>query len=402
MKSFNTFSISFNLRTDKADSNGTAPIYIRITVNGKRVEIATKKRFDMLRWDNGYPTGTKADAKNLKIEMESIKFRINQIYRELFEKNEIITAKKIKDHYYGLEVKSKTVMQMFEYHISNMKKMVGVQYAPATVVRFETCRRHIVKFLKISYQTDDMFLSELNYEFIAKMEYYFKVTCGCNHNTSMKYIKIFKTVINHAIKLDWLEKDPFKQFSITIEPVERDYLTNEELETIEHKKINIPRIELVRDIFIFCCYTGLAYIDVLNLKEEHIFTSNDEKFIQLKRTKTKTKSLIMLLPKALEIINKYKDSPKKNPTSILPVLTNQKMNAYLKEIADICGITKNITFHLARHTFATTVTLTNGVPIETVNAMIGHKRLQSTQIYAKVIEQKVKNDMIALREKLGR
>lgn len=402
MKNNNSFSISFNLRADKVDKNSTAPIFLRITYNGKRVELSTNHRIHIHNWKNGFPAGSKNEIKILKHELESIKFRITQIHREMLEKDELLTAGRIKDKYLGFDQDSKTVIQAFEYHMTNLKKLVGIEYSLGTLKRYETCIKHIKEYLRYQYNTEDIKLSELNYEFISQLELYFKVNRKTNHNTSMKYIKNFKKVINIAIKMGWLTKDPFRSFSIRLEEVERTFLTDEELSRIENKEITIPRIDLVRDVFLFCCYTGLAHVDVASLNNDQIIKRADgEMFIQLKRTKTKTKATIMLLPKAIKIIEKYTNFPKNKSDALLPVYSNQKSNAYLKEIADICEINKNITFHMARHTFATTVTLTKGVSMETVSAMLGHKNLRSTQIYSKVVEEKIMNEMAALRAKMA-
>ncbi|MCX6256824.1 MAG: site-specific integrase [Bacteroidia bacterium] len=256
--------------------------------------------------------------------------------------------------------------------------------------------------MKLHYKRDDMFLSELKFEFITGFEYFLKTTRNCAHNSTIKYIKNFRKVINFAMKHGWLENDPFAVFSGKLKAVEREALTSEELATIEGKQICIPRLDKVRDIFVFSCYTGLAYIDAAKLTSHHIYKGIDGlMWINIHRTKTETKSAIPLLPKALEILAKYQDYSEANPKGqLLPVSSNQRMNTYLKELADICGITKNLTFHLARHTFATTVTLTNGVPIESVSSMLGHTSIKTTQIYSKVVEKKVSQDMAALREKL--
>jgi site-specific recombinase XerD len=211
-------------------------------------------------------------------------------------------------------------------------------------------------------------------------------------------------VVNIALANDWLMKDPFLKFKGSIKEVERDFLSTEELQSIEDKKFTISRLDEVRDMFVFSCYTGLAYADIAKLSLNEIEIGIDkQKWIYTHREKTETKSNIPLLPKALEIIEKYKNHPECVISGkLLPLRSNQKMNAYLKEIAILCEITKNLTFHSARHTFATTVTLTNGVPIESVSSMLGHKNIRTTQIYAKVVEKKVSEDMKKLKSRLNK
>ena len=220
----------------------------------------------------------------------------------------------------------------------------------------------------------------------------------------MGHLKYLKKVANIAVTHDWLDKNPFQNFRCTTREVRREFLTPEELQLLAEKPFAMRRLAEVRDIFIFSCYTGYAYSDVLKLTPDHILTGiNGKKWIMTQRIKTETRSNVPLLPPALAILAKYAQDPECLARErLLPVKSNQKMNAYLKEVADMCGITKPLTFHIARHTFATTVTLTNGVPIETVSSMLGHKNLRTTQIYAKVVEHKVGEDMDRLEARLGK
>ncbi len=234
----------------------------------------------------------------------------------------------------------------------------------------------------------------MSYSFVNDFEHYLRTEKKCNHNSALKYIRMFRKIIHLAVANDWLMKDPFMAFKGKQQEVKRGYLTEEELKTLESKILHIQRLDRVRDVFVFCCYTGLAYSDVQKLTANHIVPKIDrEKWIQIDRTKTGSTSEIPLFPKPLEIIEKYKNDPECSASGrLLPVNSNQKFNAYLKEIADLCGITKVLTTHLARHTFATTVTLTNGISIESVSKMLGHKKLQTTQVYAKITDKKVGDD----------
>ncbi len=393
-----TFSVSFYQRTDKKDALNHAPIYMRVTVNGERVEIATNRRCDISKWDNGQPIGLTRDAKQLADFIHSLRARIYEIHRNLIDRKEMITAKKIKDAFQGRDSSSKTLIEVFELHNEQVKNLIGKDFKEATYQRYVTTLKHVREFMQLSYKCNDMYLVELKYPFITDFEYYLKTVRNCEHNSAIKYIRNFKKIILLSLKNGWLEKNPFEAYTSKLKEVNRGFLTQDELDLLEAKEISTPRIDAVRDIFVFSCYTGLAYAEVLKLSHEHIIKGIDgEQWINIRRTKTDNKSIIPLLPKAHEIIEKYKDLPN---GKILPTLSNQKMNAYLKEVGDLCGISKNLTFHLARHTFATTITLTNGVSIETVSAMLGHKSIKTTQIYSKVVEQKVSNDMAELRKKL--
>jgi len=275
-----------------------------------------------------------------------------------------------------------------------------------TQKNYYTTEKYISKFLLKSYKTIDMYLRELDYNFILKFEKYLRgyvPTCHqrkMGNNTVMKHIERFRKLINLGLKLGWIERDPFINFKAHIIKTEREFLSLDELDMIEKKQFTIERLQLVKDLFVFSCYTSLSYIDVINLKEDNINIGIDgELWIHYRREKTTKVIRIPLLPKALQIIEMYKKNIKsKTQGSIFPKISNQKLNSYLKEIADVCGIKKNLTFHIARHTFATTVTLSNGIPIETVSKLLGHSKISTTQIYAKVIERKVSDDMKRLRD----
>lgn len=399
----NTFAVSFFVRNDKKDSNGKLPIYMRITVNGERAELSTQRKIEPTRWNKaGQAKGNKDDIKSLNNYLDILKNKVYDIRADLIQKNQLVTAEVIKNEYNGIGKQSKKLSEVFEYHNQKVKELVGIDYAQATYRRYLTTQSHVVNFLKYKYKTSDIYLSQLNHEFVTEFEYYLKIENKCNHNSTAKYIKNLKKVVNLAYKNDWLSKDPFTNYSIHINEVKRDFLSSEELSAIENKEIKLERLEIIRDAFVFACYTGLAYVDIASLTNENISIGIDGLYwIMTYRVKTDTKTNIPLLPKALSIIQKYKDHPfAKAKNQIIPIPSNQKVNAYLKELAIICGINKNLTFHLARHTFATTVTLTNGVPIESVSQMLGHKNIRTTQIYAKVVEKKVSEDMLNLKEKL--
>src|SRR5690606_32865826 len=273
-----------------------------------------------------------------------------------------------------------------------------------TQKNYFTTQVYIANFILTKFKVTDMYLKQLDYNFILKFETYLRSHTPTDHqkpmgnNTVMKHIERFRKMVTLAYKLEWIERDPFINFQSKFEKVERGFLTDAELSDIEEKDYTMERLQLVKDLFVFACYTGLSYIDVINLTEDDInYGIDGELWLIMKREKTNNALRIPILPKALTLINKYKENPKAmfNGT-VFPKMSNQKLNSYLKEIADLCKIRKNLTFHLARHTFATTVTLSNGVPIETVSKLLGHSRISTTQIYAKVIERKVSDDMSTL------
>ncbi len=294
------------------------------------------------------------------------------------------------------------LLEIFQYHNDQVKALVGKEYSKGTLTKFNTVLNHTRAFLQWKYKLDDIDIRKLDYEFITELEFWYKSVQHCDHNTTMKYIACVKKMVIRALRSGWLQHDPFMGFNLALREVEREALTAEELEHMAAKLFVTDRLTQVRDIFLFSCYTGLAYSDVQKLRRSEISTGIDGgKWIFTRRQKTDTASRIPILPMAEAILLRYADHPQcKAKDRVLPILSNQKMNAYLKEIADCCGITKRLTFHIARHTFATTITLSNGVPIETVSKMLGHRNLKTTQHYAKILDRKVSQDMQALKEKL--
>ncbi|WP_317164438.1 site-specific integrase [Oceanihabitans sp. IOP_32] len=313
----------------------------------------------------------------------------------------MITAQAVKARNLGEDDDNRSIMNIINYHNEDMEGKLkwGAQK------NYFTTQRYISKFLQKSYRTTDKYLQELDYDFIIKFEKYLRNYIPEDHqkpmgnNTVMKHIERFRKLINLSHKLGWIERDSFINFKSNFIKKERGFLSLEELQAIENKEFGIPRLELVKDLFVFSCYTSLSYIDVIHLTADNICVGIDgELWNYYKREKTTKPIRIPLLPKALQIIEKYKSNRKSiSQGSIFPKISNQKLNSYLKEIADVCGNKKNITFHIARHTFATTITLSNGMPIETVSKLLGHSRISTTQIYAKVIERKVSDDMQKLR-----
>jgi site-specific recombinase XerD len=283
-----------------------------------------------------------------------------------------------------------------------MKALIENEFSKATFIRYQTTIGHTQTFLNWKYKISDINIKKLNFEFIADFEFWFKSVRRCNHNTTMKYLSNFRKIIYKCIQFGWLQRDPFFGFKMIKKDVIRTPLTKEEIEIIANKTFVSQRLTQVRDIFLFCCYTGLAYADIKKLRRSEICIGIDgKKWIFTQREKTETPTRVPLLPVTLKILEQYESNAECTKKGIVfPVLSNQKMNSYLHEIADVAGIQKRLTFHIARHTFATTITLTNGVPIETVSKMLGHKSIRTTQIYTKVLDLKVSSDMQRLQEKL--
>ncbi|MBP2284858.1 site-specific recombinase XerD [Flavobacterium sp. CG_23.5] len=396
-------TLHFYAKSTKANTSGQLPIYIRLTVDGKRMEFSSKKFIEAAKWSTELSKmkGTSEEARSLNEYLNLMKSKIFDIQMELIHKNELLTLEVFKNKLLGIEERQRTLIPILKDHNNKIKELVGKEYAQGTLERYNTSLKHTIDFLEWKYKISDIEIDKINHAFITDYEFYLRSVRNCANNTAVKYIKNFSKIIKICLANNWIERNPFSNYKAKVREVERVYLSEGEIQNIINKDFKTERLSLVRDIFLFSCFTGLAYIDVKNLTKSHISIGIDgEKWIFTHRQKTEAASKIPILPITQMIIDKYEDHPECcNQNKLLPILSNQKMNAYLKEIAGVCEIEKELTFHIARHTFATTVTLTNGVPIESVSKMLGHKNLRTTQHYAKVLDKKVSEDMMILREK---
>lgn len=400
-----TFNLLFLIKKSKTKADGTAPIYLRITINGKPKEIASKRYVEPEKWDNKLKKvkGKSEEVKSLNTYLKALEQQVYDAHHEIMKDKIVATSAVLKSKLQGVDDNTRMLIPIFQDHNNKIEELVGKEYAPGTLERYKTSLKHTISFLEWKYQISDIDISKINHAFITDYEFYLRSVRNCNNNTAVKYIKNFGKIIKICLANDWIDKNPFSNYKAKVREVERIYLTEEEIQTILNKEFATERLSLVRDIFLFSCFTGLAYIDVKNLTKSHISIGIDgEKWIYTHRQKTESASKIPILPVTQMIIDKYLEHPQcLNNGKLLPILSNQKMNAYLKEIAGVCEINKDLTFHIARHTFATTVTLSNGVPIESVSKMLGHKNLRTTQHYAKVLDRKVSDDMKLLKIKLS-
>jgi integrase len=399
------FNLLFYLKKRNNYEGGPIPIYMRLSVAGKRTEFTTQREWEPAKWNSqaGRATGTKETARELNAYLDILQTKVYEAQRKLVDQGELVSTETLREIITGRNRNTKMLLEVFDYHNKQMQELVNIDFAAGTMERYETARSHTRDFIKWKYGLDDIDITKLNYEFVTEMEFYLKAKRKCCHNTSLKYISNVKKIVNICVKNGWLQRDPFFGYRMQKKEVIREFLTEEEIHLVYNKIFPAERLNLVRDIFIFSCYTGLAYADIEKLKRSEIIVGIDgEKWISTTRQKTDSSSRIPLLPIATEVLLKYKDHPKCVTNDLLlPILSNQNMNGYLKEIAAIAGINKKFTFHCARHTFATTVTLTNGVPIETVSKMLGHRNLKTTQHYAKILDSKVSHDMSCLKRKLS-
>ena len=396
------FRVVFYLRSNYVNKEGKTSVMLRIYLNNERLSLgSTGISVKSSQWDKEKERikGRTTEALNTNLQLDNISSGLQSIFRRI-EMSDVVSLERIKSEFLGKKEEIDTLMQLFEKHNGDVAKQVGVSVGKATLQKYNVCKRHFLEFLEKQYKRSDLKLTELTYVVIREFDLYLRTEVGQNPNTATKTMKTFKTITLLGQKMGVLLHDPFMNHRFHIEPVNRGFLTDEEILLIAHKQINIPRLELIRDIFIFSCFTGLAYIDVSNLTPDHIVTLGDKQWIMTQRQKTSVETNVLLLDIPKAIIAKYGGKTYRNG-KLFPMLTNQKTNSYLKEIADMCGIKKNLTFHLARHTFAT-MSLSKGVPMESVSKMLGHTNIRTTQIYARITNKKIEHDMEELADKLDK
>jgi site-specific recombinase XerD len=398
-------SILFYIKRAKINVDGVCPIYTRVTINSKRFEFSTNKFISPDKWstEGAKVKGNSEDARSINNQLDIIKNQIMDAEKRLYKKEIQINSENLRNELFGIKERERLLIPIFTEHNRKIKELVGSEYAPGTLERYETSLKHTKDFLQWKYKVSDINIEKIDHAFITEYEFYLRTERKCANNTAVKYIKNFHKIINICLANGWLTKDPFANYKAKVKEVIREFLTEQEIQSLMEKEFVSERLELVRDIFVFSCFTGLAYIDVKQLSKDNIVLGIDgDKWINKNRQKTDTTSKIPILPTAQFIIDKYANHPVcVNEDKLLPIFSNQKMNAYLKEIATVCGINKELTFHIARHTFATTVTLSNGVPIETVSKMLGHTNLKTTQHYAKILDKKISEDMKILKDKFS-
>ena len=399
-----TFNLLFYVKKAKINFLGESPIYLRITIDGKISEISTKRTILPLRWNAKAQkvSGSSEESKSFNFYLKTFEQKVYDTYHELMRDKESVTCESLKNKLLGKGERTRMLIPIFEDHNKRMEKLIDKEFAQGTLTRYKTCLKHTKAFLKWKFNISDIDIQKIDYAFLNDFELFLRTERDCNNNSAVKYIKNFGKIIRICIANGWINRDPFLNYSSSFNEVTRVFLNEQEIERLFNKDFKNERLSQVRYIFLFSCFTGLAYIDTQKLTQDNINIGLDgNKWIYTKRQKTKTTSNIPLLSKAEEIIERYKGHPAcLNSGRLLPVLSNQKMNAYLKEIADLCDINKELTYHIARHTFATTITLSNGVPIESVSKMLGHKNIKTTQHYAKILDKKVSEDMSALRNVL--
>lgn len=388
-----TFKILFYIRKNYLNRDKKAPIMIRVTIDGRMVQFNSKLDIEPQCWN---PKKQRADGSGKQVKMfntllENIKYSLQHHFHEI-ACEETPTPEKVRDSFLGVAEKENTLMSLFNRHLDNLKNIVGKGMTQATYDKYDITYRRLKEFMKSRYNLSDIPLRDIKNIFVVDFENYLIQTHDYGKNTRAKFLQRFHSVILIARRNNWIKTDPFDHFVIGSQKVDRGYLTQAEVDAIWNKQFSVARLEKARDAFIFACYTGLAYVDVCHLKKANIVTINGEKWIRTRRQKTDTLVEVPLLKIPESIIEKYRGYVLPDD-ALIPISSNQKVNAYLKEIADLCGIQKNLTYHLAKHTFATTITLSKGVSMESVSKMLGHTKITTTQIYARILNSKVKEEM---------
>lgn len=400
----NYFSILFFIKKSKLLKNGEAPICLRITINGQRAEVQIKRSIEVSQWNSNKECAIGKERKHQELNhyLETVRTKVLRIHRELEQDGKPITAEILKRHFYGENDSPKMLLEVFREHNKKYRELLDKDVVLGTVLRYERTVRYLEEFMKAKYHFSDIPLKEINHDFVKEFEHFIKTEKDCAQNATVKYLKNLKKIIRNALINKWMDNDPFVEIRFHQTASNREFLTEEELNKLIDKDFVIPRMEVVRDIFVFCSLTGLAFTDVQHLTPKHIFCDMDGSY-WIRKTREKTDNIcnIPLLDLPLRLIQKYQNHPEcVRKGVVMPVPCNQRMNSYLKEIADACGIQKTLTTHIARHTFAC-LAIANKVSTESIAKMLGHTDIRTTKIYARVLDRTVADEMQILRGKFA-
>jgi integrase len=395
------FKILFVQAKNRTNKKNQSPLYCRITLNGNRKQFSIGIHTESEYWDakNQVVLKSHKSSKLYNSQLDTIKSKINGIYMILKLQENHFTIDDIFDKYSGKEIKKEeNILSYYNQYLLKIKKLVGIEIKENTYNKFVYVKKHLEAFLKWKFNKVDYPLEELNLQFLDDFDYYLKTEKKQEQITINKTIQRFRTPIKQAISEGYLERDPFILHRSKTVRKTVVFLTTDELKTLEQSVLLQKRLILIQDLFVFCCYTGLAFNEMVNLEKQHLQLGFDGvNWIKMKREKTQRQISIPILPKAQEVIDKYITEA----NLIFPTISNQKFNSYLKEIAAITGIEKRITHHIARKTFASTVLLYNDVPMEIVSELLGHSNITITQeSYGKIVQKKVSEAMSNLRVKL--
>lgn len=393
-----TYRILFLIRKKKLNKDGLTNIMVRISIGGEKAEFSSLQFVKPEMWNPlGKVMGKTKEVQQINDSLDKIKIALDKHYKAILEKDGYVTADKLRDTYLGKIVRKHTVLSLYDIKVEQKRNLVGKTIRDTTLAKYLATRKRVGDFMVYKYKKEDMPIRDVDFQFITDYEVYLKSVCGCGHNSTVKHLRYLKQIVTNALKNRYITVDPFDDYTLGYKPVKKEFLIEPEIKKLMNKKFESKRLEEVRDVFLFQIFTGLAYIDAANLTEDNIIEDGfGQKWIQLTRQKSSVQANIPLLDVPLSILKKYRGL---EDGKLLPIHTNQKMNEYLKEIASLCGINKRLTTHCGRHSFGT-IMLTKGVSIESVSKMLGHTNITTTQIYAKVLNQKIFTEVNKVRGEL--
>jgi site-specific recombinase XerD len=390
-----TYRILFLIRKKKLNKDGLTNIMVRISIGGEKAEFSSLAFVKPEMWSPlGKVLGKTKEVQKINDSLDKIKIALDNHHKAILEKDGYVTAEKLRDTYLGKEIRMNTVLSLYDIKVEQKRNLVGKTIRDTTLSKYLATRKRVGDFMVYKYKKEDMPIRDVDFQFVTDYEVYLKSVCKCGHNSTVKHLRYLKQIISNALKNRYITIDPFDDYTLGYKPVKKEFLIEPEIKRLMNKKFESKRLEEVRDVFLFQIFTGLAYIDAANLTNENIIEDGfGQKWIQLTRQKSSVQANIPLLDVPLSILKKYEGLEN---SKLLPIHTNQKMNEYLKEIASLCGINKRLTTHCGRHSFGT-IMLTKGVSIESVSKMLGHTNITTTQIYAKVLNQKIFTEVNKVR-----
>lgn len=393
-----TYRILFLLRKNRVNKEGLSNVAVRITIGGEAVEFNTHLSVPPNLWNPiGRLNGRTKEAQKANDALHKIRADIGKHHDTIYEKYGYVTPEKLRDAYLGVEIQRNTLLSLYNIKVEQKENLVGKTIRSTTLSKYLATRKRVADFIQYQYKKEDLPVKEVDFQFVTDYEVYLRTVCNCGHNSCVKHLRYLKQIISIALKNRYITNDPFDDYKLGYKPVNKEFLIEPEIKKLMNKKFGVKRLEEVRDVFLFQIFTGLAYIDAANLTKENIFEDGlGQKWIRLTRQKSSVQANIPLLDVPLSILKKYKGLEN---GKLLPIHTNQKMNEYLKEIAALCGINKRLTTHCGRHSFSTLM-LTKGISIESVSKMLGHTNITTTQIYAKVLNQKIFAEVNKVRGEL--
>lgn len=391
-----TYRILFLIRKKDVNKDGLANIMVRISISGEKAEFSSKEFVKPEMWSPlGKVIGRTKEAQKVNDALDKIKIALDHHYKAILEKDGYVTPDKLRNAYLGKEIRSNTVLSLYDTKVEQKRNLVGKTIRSTTLSKYLATQKRVADFMAYKYKKEDIPIRDVDFQFVTDYEVYLKSVCRCGHNSTVKHLRYLKQIVTNALKNRYITVDPFDDYTLGYKPVKKQFLIEPEIKRLMSKKFETQRLEEVRDVFLFQIFTGLAYIDAANLTEDNIIEDGfGQQWIQLTRQKSSVQANIPLLEVPLSILKKYKDL---GNGKLLPIHTNQKMNEYLKEIAALCGINKRLTTHCGRHSFGT-IMLTKGVSIESVSKMLGHTNITTTQIYAKVLNQKIFSEVNKVRD----